>query len=129
VPLGWRLTPSGKRFSTVPDPQPYRLVLEYAAKPSPLTENALPLVPRVDEELRGNRQRAEVPTEGPTLEWLVAALHDRDDVEIAADTPVTPRVGTITADSQELRVAKRLLARPEACRREHRFALRPFEYG
>jgi hypothetical protein len=65
----------------------------------------LPFLARVDEKLRRNRERAEIPGKRAPLEGFLRGLDHRDQIEVAAHSGVAAGVGAEVAEAEEARMA------------------------
>ena len=92
--------------------EPHGFALDRPREPPALGRHALPLRPRVDQDLGGNRQVEEVPGERPLVERDGRLLEDRHEVEVTADASVAAGVGAEVPQAQQARVPGEQLPPP-----------------
>jgi hypothetical protein len=89
----------------------------------------LELAPRVDEHVRRHEQHPGSHGDTPAPEWRLTLLEDNDQVEVAPDAPIAPRVGTETAHREKTLAPRRELESPCCKCGFNPVSSRPCEHG
>lgn len=84
--------------------EPDRLSSDGLRKPAAAGGEAIPLGAGVDQDLRRDGQRVEVPVQRPFGERPRRLVDQRDQVQVAAHAPVPPGIGAEVPQAQQLRV-------------------------